>query len=78
MNTHPTIFVVEPDPAICESVKAIASVLELRCETYAAGQEFLHAFDRRRPGCVVLEIRIPGVNGLQIQQKLAEMGERCR
>jgi two-component system, LuxR family, response regulator FixJ len=74
MNTKSTIFVVEPDPAICESVKAIASLSELRCETYATGQEFLERFDGTRPGCLVLEIRIPGVNGLQIQQKLLDSG----
>jgi FixJ family two-component response regulator len=74
MNIKPTIFVAEPDPAICQSVKAVASLLELGCESFSTGQEFLDAFDRCRAGCLVLEIRIPGVNGLQIQQKLAEMG----
>ena len=47
--------------------------LELRCEAFATGQEFLEAFDRRRPGCLVLEIRIPGVSGLEIQQKLVDL-----
>ena len=74
MNTVPTIFVVEPDPATCESIKKIAGLLALGCETYASGQEFLDAFDRHQPGCLVLEIRIPGMNGLQIQQKLVEAG----
>ena len=74
MNTLPTIFVAEPDAATCESIRKVAGVLELRCEAYATGQEFLDAFDTHRPGCLVLEIRIPGVNGLQIQQTLVEMG----
>ena len=74
MITQPTIFVADPDSATCESIKAIASVLELRCETYATGQEFLDAFDRNRPGCLVLEIRIPGGNGLQIQKRLVDVG----
>ena len=74
MNTLPTVFAVEPDPAICESIRVMAGVLDLRFEAYATGQDFLDAFDRRRPGCLVLEIRIPGVNGLQIQQNLVDMG----
>ena len=41
MNIPPTIFVVEPDSAMCEWIRSIASLLELRCETYATGQEFL-------------------------------------
>ena len=74
MNTLPTIFVVESDRATCESIRKIADVLELRCEVYATGWEFLDAFDPHRPGCMVLEISIPGVNGLEIQQRLVEMG----
>jgi FixJ family two-component response regulator len=74
MDNLPTIFVADPDPAMCESIKKIAGVLELRCESYATGQEFLDSFDGQRPGCLVLEIRIPGVNGLQIQEKLGDMG----
>ncbi len=74
MSTQPTIFVVEPDHAGRESVQAIANLLELPCETYVAGQEFLDSFDSHRPGCLVLEIGIPGVNGLQIQQRLADVG----
>jgi FixJ family two-component response regulator len=74
MIAQPTVFVVEPDPFTCESIKRIAGLLDLRYEAYAVGQEFLDAFDRERPGCLVLEIRIPGVNGLLIQQKLVAMG----
>jgi FixJ family two-component response regulator len=74
MNAIPTIFVIESDSAICESVKKIARDLGFRCETYATAQEFYDAFDRHRSGCLVLEICIPGVNGLQIQQELVDMG----
>jgi two-component system response regulator DctR len=70
MNTVPTIVLVEPDPAICESVRRIACVLEVHCNTYATGTDFLDAFDNEQAGCLVLEIAIPGVNGLQIQHRL--------
>ena len=73
-DSRPTIFVADPDLATCESIKAIADAMECACRTYASGQEFLDAFDEDRPGCLVLEIRIPGGNGLQIQKQLAEKG----
>src|SRR5208337_4791016 len=44
------------------------------CEIYETGQEFLYAFDQHRSGCLVLEMCIPGVNGLQVQEKLADVG----
>jgi FixJ family two-component response regulator len=46
-------------------------VLNLQCEEYASGLKFLQEFDPARPGCVVLETRIPGAGGLEIQQRLA-------
>ena len=74
MNAAPTIFVIEPDPDVCESIKRIAHVLELRCEAYASGRDFLNSFDPHRPGCLVSEIGIPGVDGLRIQQELTNNG----
>ncbi len=74
MSTPPTVFVIEPDTAVRASICSVAGEMDLRCETYSSGQEFLNAFDLQRPGCLVLEIRIPGVNGLHIQQTLADLG----
>lgn len=44
--------------------------MSLVCEVYASGQEFLAAYDRSRPGCVVLGLRVPGASGMQIQHFL--------
>jgi len=46
--------------------------MDTRCEIYSDGRAFLDVFDKNRTGCLILEIQIPGVNGLQIQQKLNE------
>ena len=70
INTEPTVFVIEPDPVVRDTVRSVASGLELRCDAFANGQDFLGAFDSQRPGCLVLELRIPGINGLLIQEKL--------
>jgi two-component system, LuxR family, response regulator FixJ len=74
MNHRPTVFIVDPDAGIRKAVHNLASSMDLDCEEYVSGQEFLKNHDPLRPGCVVLEIRVPGVNGLQIQQTLVELG----
>ncbi len=70
MINQPTVFVIEPDHVVRDTVSSIARGLELRCEPYTNGQDFLASFDPHRPGCLVLEVRIPGVNGLVIQETL--------
>ena len=49
-------------------------MMSLDCEEYVSGHEFLDTFDSSRPGCIVMEVRVPGINGLQIQQRLVEQG----
>ncbi len=72
MNTSPTVFVVDPDEAMQDSLRNLAGIMNLNCETYALGQDFLDAYDPPRSGCLILEIKVPGINGLQIQQILAK------
>ena len=72
MTISPTVFVVDPDEATQGSLRNLAGIMNLHCETYALGQEFLDAYDPLRSGCVILEIKVPGINGLQIQQILAK------
>src|SRR5579862_6606564 len=72
MSNLPTLFVVDPDEAIQDSLRNLAGIMNLNCETYALGQDFLDAYDPSRSGCLILEIKVPGVNGLQIQQILAK------
>lgn len=72
MTISPTVFVVDPDEATQDSLRNLAGIMNLHCETYAVGQEFLDAYDPSRLGCVILEIKVPGINGLQIQQILTK------
>ncbi len=70
MSTSPTIFVVDPDEATRDSLRNLAGMMNLHCEAYALGHDFLDAYDSLRSGCLILEIKVPGINGLQIQQML--------
>ena len=70
MSTSPTVFVVDPDEATRNSLRNLAGMMNLSCEAYALGHDFLDAYDLSRSGCLILEIKVPGINGLQIQQNL--------
>lgn len=70
----PIVFIVDDDEAVRSSIEMLVRSLSLRAETFASAQEFLDDFDPEQPGCVVLDVRMPGMSGLELQQKLAEMG----
>ena len=68
-----TVFVVDDDDAVRTSLRLLLKSVGLPVETYGSAQEFLDAFDADRAGCLVLDIRMPGMSGLELQQKLNEM-----
>lgn len=69
-----TVFVVDPSPVTGDVVNGILEGSNLRCETFRAGRDFLASFDDSRPGCLVLELRIPDMSGLQLQHRLIARG----
>jgi FixJ family two-component response regulator len=71
-----TVSVIDPDPATGAMMKDLLIGSELRCETHTTCRDFLAAHDVSRPGCVVLEQRIPDMSGLQLQRRLALNGSR--
>jgi FixJ family two-component response regulator len=69
-----TVFVVDDDEAVCASLKLLLKTLGMPAQTYASAQEFLATFDARRGGCLVLDIRMPGMSGLELQEELNARG----
>ncbi len=74
MTRQPTVFLVDPDGVTREGIKKLTSMMDVDFQAYSTGQEFLDALDPDVHGCIVLEIKIPGINGLQIQQHLRDGG----
>jgi two-component system, LuxR family, response regulator FixJ len=70
MHAEPVVFVVDDDVAACRKICELVGMMNLSCEVFSSGQEFLNQFDRTRSGCLVTELKVPGVGGLQIQQRL--------
>ncbi len=72
MIVESTVFVVDEDPAVCRSLADLMDAVRLPAETFGSAQEFLDSYDPERPGCLLLDIRMPGIGGLQLQETLAE------
>ena len=71
-TVRPTIFVVDDDSAVRDALKLLLRSVGQAVETFGSAQEFLDAYSDDRPGCLVLDIRMPGMSGLELQQKLNE------
>ncbi|HEY5680539.1 MAG TPA: response regulator transcription factor, partial [Pseudomonadales bacterium] len=64
--------VVDDDDSVRNSLRWLLESVDLAVETYATAEAFLEAYDRARPGCLVLDIRMPGMSGLELQERLLE------
>lgn len=70
MSSEPTVFVVDDDSEIRETLKWLVESVGLKIETFASAQDFLNAYDPARPGCLVTDVRMPGMSGIELQAKL--------
>ncbi|MGB5163860.1 MAG: response regulator transcription factor [Woeseiaceae bacterium] len=70
----PTVFVVDDDPSIRFAMQALMDSVDLEYEIYGSADEFLENVDEQRPGCLVLDIRMPGLGGLELQEELIKRG----
>ena len=71
---EPSVFVVDDDSVALDSVSWLVRSAGLRVEAFKSASEFLDAVKVDRPGCLLLDIRMPEMDGLDLQQKLAERG----
>ncbi len=69
-----TVFVVDDDEAVRASLRLLLKSVGLPATAYSSAQEFLAGYDPRHPGCVVLDVRMPGMSGLELQQILNVRG----
>ncbi|HMN73286.1 MAG TPA: response regulator, partial [Rhodoblastus sp.] len=66
----PVIYIVDDDPAVRDAVGFLVSSVGYDYIACASGAELLERFDNGRPSCIVLDVRLPGVSGLEIQREL--------
>src|ERR1700739_2280347 len=72
----PTVFVVDDDDLVRASIQGMLKSVGLRSETFATPQDFLCSKRPDEPSCLILDVRLPGANGLEFQRELADAGIR--
>jgi len=76
MNEQSTVFIVDDDEAVRDSLSWLMQSVGLNTETFPSAGAFLQGFGEDRPGCLLLDIRMPGMSGLELQSVLQEQGFR--
>ena len=71
-----TVFVVDDDAAVRDSIQELAESVGLQAEGYPSARAFLDTFQPQRPGCLVLDVRMAEMSGLVLQQRLNELGAK--
>lgn len=74
MSSDPTVFIVDDDPAIRQAMEFLMRSVDMKCQIYRSADEFFSAGDATGSGCLVLDIRMPGMSGLELQERLRERG----
>jgi FixJ family two-component response regulator len=72
MTSDATVFLVDDDDSLREALTWLIESVNLRVETFASAADFLEGFDPQRHGCLVVDIRMPGMSGLALQKQLRE------
>src|SRR5207244_5099416 len=72
----PTVFVVDDDAGVRASIQGLLKSAKLRCASFGTAEEFLRNKPPGGPSCLVLDVSLPGLNGLDLQRELAEAGIR--
>ncbi len=74
IENNSTVFIVDDDPAIRESLTDLLDSVGVRTLVFASAEDFLGARTSQMTGCLLLDVRLPGMNGMEMQAKLSESG----
>src|SRR5262245_6130982 len=74
MPPEPTVWIVDDEAAMRNSLKWLIESVGLAVRVYASAEEFLAAYDPAVPGCIVSDVRMPGMSGIELQAELAQRG----
>lgn len=69
--TKPTVFIVDDDEQVRNALTLLMESVGLNTESFTSAQEYLDQFDVDKPGCLILDVRMPGISGLDLQARLA-------
>lgn len=75
MKPNATVFLVEDDPGIQRAISELMVNWGICCETFSSAEEYLEATSGSRPGCLLLDHKLSGIDGLKLQQELADRND---
>jgi FixJ family two-component response regulator len=75
MSKQPTVFIVDDDANVRDALRWLIESVNLPVETYESAGEFLESYDITWPGCAVVDVRMPGTSGLDLQRALREQNQ---
>ena len=73
-DRDPVVFVVDDDRGVQDAIRLLLRSVGLPCEVFSSAKAFLEAFDPGAPGCLILDLRMPGMSGIELQSRLIELG----
>ena len=76
MSEASTVYVVDDDPAMRDSLRWLLESVDFQVHVFESATAFLEQYEGHRPACLVLDVRMPGMSGLQVQQQLVDQGSR--
>jgi FixJ family two-component response regulator len=75
-NKRKLVIIVDDEKAVCRAIGRLVTSAGFESRVYFSAEEFLRSCTERRPDCLILDLRLPGMSGLQLQQQLAR--DQCR
>jgi FixJ family two-component response regulator len=70
------VAIVDDEKAVCRAMRRLVTSAGFESETFSSAEDFLRSCHKRRPDCLILDLRLPGMSGLELQQQLAT--DHCR
>ena len=74
IKNTPYVYIVDDDEAICDSLKLLLKSVNIPAVSYSTAEAFLQQYDPKTAGCLVLDVRMEGMSGMELQRQLNKMG----
>jgi FixJ family two-component response regulator len=75
-ETKPIIYIVDDDESVLRAMKRLILSMNMDVESFASGREFLDSDYRDQNACLIVDVKIPGMSGMELQQKLVDKGSK--
>ena len=75
-ETKPIIYIVDDDESVRRAMKRLISSMGINAQTFASGREFLDSDFREQKACLIVDVKMPGMSGIELQKKLVAKGSK--